>query len=527
MAQDYTQGETLEYRSVWKSLATARITNAAPFLVASLIFLAPNAVMALAFHTAAAILVLVGCAGAGILLWREGARSDLLRAPADVAQLAVCLAFGLALCLLGGEGHVFQPKSDWLTRDAVLADLVREGLVVLYRHEGQEYLLRAPLGMYLLPAMVGRFLGLHAAHLALLAQNSILVGAVAYFTGAIAQVRRAPMILLLLAFSGLDIVGIAAAELSEIASGGAFMFFGHNEWWSLYFWPGQFQYSSLVTQIFWVPNHAAPGWWLAALILLHLRRAVSFPALIASFGPLVIWSPLAVVGAAPFLVLFAARQALRSFLSPAFLASVALTLCFLPIAVYLVIDAGAVPHEWLILREGFARQYLIFLLIEIPQAALVLYCFRHVAAEDRPAFWLALAVLLILPVYSFGPCNDLMMRASIPALFILAFHFARIVVLTRSAGGVVASVASTLVLVGAATPIIEIRTAIDRSYAISDCDLLTTSLKLAPSQLPANYLARIEKTPAWLFDLSAAPAPLTAADRQCWPDHPVLEEKMR
>lgn len=527
MSQERTQGEIFASPGAWKPLTTARITNAAPFLAASLIFLLPNAVMALAFHGVAATVVLAGCACAGVVAWREGARSGFLRAPADVTQLALCLLLGLSLCLLGGEGHVFMPKSDWLTRDAVLADLAREGLVVLYRHEEQEYLLRAPLGMYLLPAMVGRLLGLHVAHLALLCQNSIIVGAVAYFTGAIAQVRRALMILLLLAFSGLDIVGVAAAELSEIAGGGAFMSFGHTEWWSLYFWPGLFQYSSFVTQIFWVPNHAAPAWWLAALILMHLRGALSFPLLVASFGPLLVWSPLAIVGAAPFLILLAARQALPSFHSPAFMASVAINLCFLPVAVYLVIDAGAVPHEWLILREGFARQYLFFMMIEIPQAAFVLACFRHVAAEDRPAFWLALAVLGILPVYSFGPGNDLMMRASIPALFILAFHFARIVVLTRSAGGVTASVASTLVLLGAATPISEIRTAIDRSYAISDCDLLTSSLKLAPSGLPTNYLARIEKAPAWLVDLSGAPTPQIAVDRQCWPDHPLMEERMR
>lgn len=526
MAQEGTSALALGRLRAWKFVTAVRIANAVPFLVVSLIFLAPNALLALSLRGVPAFFILAGAVGAGVLLWREAAHSDFLHAPVDARQLAICLALGVALCLLGGEGHFFLPKSDWLIRDAVLADLVRDGVVVLYRDEGQTFLLRAPLGMYLLPAMIGRLYGLYAAHLALLAQNAIVVGVIAYFTGILAQVRRAPMLLLLLGFSGLDIVGVFAAEAVELAGGGAFIPVNHTEWWSQYFWPGRLQYSSLITQFFWVPNHAAPGWWFALLILLHARGAVRFPALLASFAPLLIWSPLSMLGAAPFLALFATWR-WRTLLSRDVMASVAASLCFLPVAIYLVVDAGAVAHEWLILRDGFARLYPFFLLVEIPQAALVLYCFRYVATADRPVFWVALAILFILPVYSFGPYNDLMMRASIPSLFLLAFHFARIVVLTRSGGGALASVASTLVLLAAATPFIEIVSALAPSYAISDCDLLTGSHKLEPGKLPTNYLARIEKVPVWLVDPAGARAPRTVVDRKCWPDHPGLEESLK
>ncbi|GLI91281.1 hypothetical protein [Methylocystis echinoides] len=511
----------------WKVTTLAgAASNFHLFIFTSILFIAPNALFAAALRPVPAALVLVGCAGAVAILWRERLRSDLFRAVVDRRQLGLCLALGFAVCLLGGGGHVFLPKSDWLIRDAVLADLVREGFLALYRDAGQDYLLRAPLGMYLLPAMVGRFFGLYAAHLALLTQNAGIVGMIAYFTTTVAQVRRAPMLLLLLGFSGLDIVGVFAAEAAELAGGGAFMPVNHTEWWSQYFWPGRLQYSSLITQFFWVPNHAAPGWWFALLILLHARGAVRFPALLASFAPLLIWSPLSMLGAAPFLALFATWR-WRTLLSRDVMASVAASLCFLPVAIYLVVDAGAVAHEWLILRDGFARLYPFFLLVEVPQAALVLYCFRYVATADRPVFWVALAILFILPVYSFGPYNDLMMRASIPALFLLAFHFARIVVLTRSGGGALASVASTLVLLAAATPFIEIVSALAPSYAISDCDLLTGSHKLEPGKLPTNYLARIEKVPVWLVDPAGARAPRTVVDRKCWPDHPGLDESLK
>lgn len=527
MTEISDQGPMAAARACKAMTLVGALSNFHLFIFTSILFIAPNALLALALRPVPAALVLAGCAGAIAILWRERLDGALFQTAVDRRQLGLCLALGLAVCLLGGGGHVFLPKTDWLIRDAVLADLVREGFLALYRDAGQDYLLRAPLGMYLLPAMVGRLFGLYAAHLALLAQNATLVGMIAYFAATIAQAPRAPMILLLLGFSGLDIVGVFAAEAVEISAGEPFMPFDHAEWWSLYFWPGLFQYSSLVTQIFWVPNHAAPGWWIALLILLASRRLVSFPALLASFAPLLIWSPLIVLGAAPFLLLSGLQGPIRGMISRERLASVVVSLCFLPIAIYLVIDAGAIPQEWLILRAGFARQYLFFIFVEIPQAALVLYCFHLVAVEDRAPFWVALATLLALPIYSFGPGNDLLMRASIPALFILAFHFARIAVLTRPAGGGVASAVSTLFLLGAATPMIEIRIALSRSYAISDCDVLTSSRKLPPHRVPTNYLARIEKVPVWLVDPAGARAPRTVVDRKCWPDHPALEESLK
>lgn len=503
------------------------VTNFHLFFLGSLAFLLPNAILASALRPFPAALVLAGCAGAGALLWRAQRDSAFFRAPAEAVPLALSLGLGLTLCLLGGEGHFFYATSDWLIRDAVLADLARNGVTVAYNHEGQDYLLRAPLGMYLVPAMAGRLFGLHAAHLTMLAQNSVLFGVVAYFTGAIANVRRAPMIALLIAFSGLDILGVAAAEAVQMGKGGAFMPFGHLEWWALYFSPIVLQYSSLVTQLFWVPNHAAPGWWFALLMLLHLRGAVGFPALLVSCALMLIWSPLAMMGAAPFVAYLALRARRRVVFTPACVAAVAAGLCFLPVAIYLTMDAGAVPHEWHVLREGFARQYAFFILAELPQAAVVLYAFNKVEPQDRAAFLLALALLLVIPVYSLGPSNDFVMRASIPALFVLAFNFARVAVLTPRDDSAFPTVISVLVLISAATPLVEIKNALGRPYAISDCNVATAWHKGDASLLPTNYWARAEHVPSWLLPVAQAPAPLTLEDRKCWADHPRLLESMK
>jgi hypothetical protein len=493
--------------------------------VTALVFLLPNAIFAANLRPVMAAIVIAGCAGAGAILWRSPRTGALLSAPLDLPRLTLCLAFALALCLLGGEGHFFHGARDWLMRDAVLSDLLSGGLAT-YRYEGQDYLLRAPLGMYLLPAVVGRACGLYAAHMALLAQNALILGSILYFAAQLANVVKTPFLILLIGFSGLDILPILVAEAIEMAHGGDFMPFAHIEWWGEYFSPVRLQYSSHVTQLFWVPNHMAPGWWFALLSLLYARREIDLAPLLISFAALLLWSPLAMMGAAPFIALFALEQPPRGLFSPRMFAAAGIAFLFFPIALYLTNDAAAVPHEWLLMRESFALRYISFLAVEIPQAAVVLYAWNKVEAPDRRILALALALLFVIPIYSIGVSNDFVMRVSIAPLFLLAFAFARIAILTPRDNGRFASVISTIVIVSAATPFLEFKQALRGNYAISDCNLLTSWHKGDISDLPLNYWARVEKVPAWL--MSPPPgAPLMVEDRKCWPDHPALPENLK
>ncbi len=266
----------------------------------------------------------------------------------------------------------------------------------------------------------------------------------------------------------------------------------------------------------------APGWWFALIVLFHARGEIGFPAVLAASPPLLLWSPLAMLGAAPFVAWLALRSPRRLVFTPETVLAAMTGLCFAPIALYLTIDAGAVPRGWLMFRDGFLRTYVSFLLVEIPQAAVLVYAWRKIAGPDRGALVLALVLLLAIPLYSFGPGNDFAMRASIPALFLLAFNFARIAVLTPRDDSAVPTLIASLVLISAATPLLEVRTALGGAYAISDCNMLTAWSKTDGSTLPTNYWAREEKIPAWLMSLEDAPAPLTIEKRKCWPDHPRL-----
>lgn len=478
-----------------------------------LVFLLSNAALAFGFRAAAAASILVGCAhGAFLLFSFRPKQNSLLAAPIDAKTLAACLALAVALLLLGGETHLFYANLDWLVRDAVLADLTREGFPLFYRYEGQDYLLRAPLGMYLLPAMIGHYAGLVGAHIAMLAQNALLLGVCLYVVVKLAGVRAAPFLALFILFSGLDIAPQLLRNGLDLSD--------HLEWWN-----SSIQYSSHVTQLFWVPNHALPGWWAALLLLLLARGEIDLSIVAILFAASLLWSPLAAVGAAP-LIGFCALRLGPALFSSRNIAAVMAGLAFLPVALYLTIDAESVKHGWLVALPGFALLYPAFILVEIPHVAILVAARDAIAKSDRALIGAAVVVLLALPFYYFGPNNDLAMRASMPALFVLAFAFVRIAVATPRDGGILASAISIIVIVSATTPGMEIKRAlVAPTFAISDCDLLTGWRKTDPQNFPTNYLARLEKVPAWLG--AATNARLEIEQRSCWPDHPHLPDSRK
>lgn len=477
----------------------------------TLVFLLPNAILAWGFGISAAGAVWSGCMVAAVLLCRfEPKRQGLLAAPVDMAALAGCMLLVFFLFILAGETHLFFANSDWLIRDAVLSDLARQGFPLFYRYEAQDYLLRAPLGMYLLPATVGHFAGSKAAHVVLLAQNAGLLALCLYFVAQLSNTRnRIAFLSVFVLFSGLDVAPQFFLHGFDMPD--------HLEWWSVLF-----QYSSHVTQLFWVPNHALPGWWFAVLLLLFMRGEADFAFLLAAFAATPLWSPLAAIGAAPFLAIFGLRLGGGLF-APRILAAGLAGLCFAPVAIYLTADAGAVRHYWLIFVDGFALIYPLFIAVEIPHAAVVFAAWSKIEESDRALVATAVAVLLVIPFYLFGASNDLAMRASIIPLFLLAFAFAKIAVSTRRDGAPLASVISAIVILSAATPLLEVKRAfVEPAFAISDCNFLTSWKKADPTIWPSNYLARIAAAPAWL--VRAKDARITIEDRKCWPDHPRLSD---
>jgi hypothetical protein len=217
----------------------------------------------------------------------------------------------------------------------------------------------------------------------------------------------------LVLFSGMDIVG-------ELIDGGPrfrtdWTLMTHIEWWA-----GAYQYSSMTTQLFWVPNHALAGWLFMGLLFRHEKTSLldaSWPILLVAAA---IWSPLTAVGLVPFVVARGVAlmrgTGLRGMLDargliPALLVGIA-------IAGYLTLDPGGVRRGVTLGAAGDTAMSVLrqvqFFLLEAGLLGIAILLLRP-SAE----LVVALAVLLLLPSFSFGPGNDLVMRASIPSLVVL------------------------------------------------------------------------------------------------------------
>lgn len=437
-------------------------------------------------------------------IWALGARisDDLPKVP--VRSLALAFAISAVLLLLGGEGRFFYANVDWQIRDAVLRDMATNPWPFAYDIDGTAYFLRAPAGMYLLPAMFGA-----QAETALLLSNVLRLGlllALAWhlFEG---TRERALGLAVFILFSGWDVVGTVI-----YSSLGAHMSWDHLEAWDF-----GYQYSSHVTQIFWVPQHAIAGWTCAVLYLLWRKGVVPIGIFAASIPLLAIWSPLAIMGAVPF-ALFAGWHALRRRAfdwSDVCLAGLPAAIA-LPALLYLQIDAASVGMH--LLRTN-PLIWALCVAFEVMPFAWPLLRERKSPATDWPTLRLVVDLLLVMPLVQVGVSSDFQMRASIMPLALLAIFFAQWIgrllnekpARTAAIGyGVVA------VLLGIATPLLEVRRAVVNAPSPRPlCSLIGVWHKQDNMIVPySTYLAPVSMLPPQLRDV-----PVTAGGsepKQCW-----------
>jgi len=172
-----------------------------------------------------------------------------------------------------------------------------------------------------------------------------------------------------------------------------------------------------------------------------------------------LWSPLAAIGLAPFVVLRVAADSIQTrslrLFNPLVWAPAALVGSV--IAAYLLLDAAGIPKGVSVHGDGSMVMDLLqqaqFFLLEAGLVGGAIFAI-HRSAEVA----LALVILALLPLVQFGPANDLVMRASIPSLAVLTIGAALALVgqgseslTTRQKWPLLA-----LLLVGAVTPLEEI-----------------------------------------------------------------------
>ena len=468
-----------EYRGAWSAVDTA--------LWAYLVL--PLPIFLLGFFLPALVLPLaaLALAAAWQFLPRPPARAG---SPpwGDYALLALLAA---AWAALGGAGHLFHANGiDWVPRFAVLRDLVVEPWPPRYAAGDAVHLLRAPLAYYLPPALLANATSLAAADSLLLGWTWL--GLALFFCATFSGSRRHKLALaLVFAFiSGLDVLGLwlRAGSLPWPTQ--------HIEWWA-----GGLQYSSNATLLFWVPNHGLAG-WIAGAWLWRFRDHPDFLARLPTlFLPLMLWSPLVAVGLLPLALAAAAKHG-RALLHDAPTLLKSLGLVALPgalVAAYLLqglfgSQTGATaltPSAAVLQQAPGVTNTLLFVVLEA-----AVFCVFLIRRERSPLTLATAATLLLLPWLQFGPNNDLLMRASIPALAILWLVIAEALLAPAGADGqarVWRGALLCLFALGAVTPLQEIHRAVLGKPWPADTRITAPQ---ALGGFPPHYFVREDR--AWL-----------------------------
>ncbi|HSH42515.1 MAG TPA: hypothetical protein VK973_10380 [Arenicellales bacterium] len=376
----------------------------------------------------------------------------------SIVRLGVAVVLATLPVILAGAGGVGIQTWDWVKHNAVLADLVARPWPVVYQTGADDVALVYYLAFYLPAALAGKLAGWAAANLVLFITT--WAGAMLAMLWLVVFARGAAVAaaLVFVLFSGMDAAG--ALVVNPAADWPALANDFHLEWWATHW-----QYSSNASLLYFVPQQALGAWLATALVIdAHLRGDRKLPmALLLAL--LALWSAFAAIGLLPLvavLLWYRDGWTLRTQASTANLAGLMLGL-----VVLLFYGSRLLPFElpaaygtaagepppgalaWMPSRLSageFATSYSLFVSCEFLVLAALVAVSLILAGKRREVLLVLVAtgILLALPLVRYGIYNDLVMRVSIPALFVL--QACVLPVIRRSAAPLLARTAIIAVL---------------------------------------------------------------------------------
>ena len=352
----------------------------------------------------------------------------------------VLLLIALAWVMTTAAGGVFDVQNyDWNKHRSILLDLGRgdwptEPAANLRAYLGEPLLLRYYLGYYMAPGSIGRWLGPAALNWAVPLWTWCGAAlAMFMFTRGHRGWRLFAAAAILVFFGGMDIVrtllldgwgwiefNIDFQRWPRLELGSYHIERAGNKWGIV------ISYPSHTAGLLWTPTHFIAG-ALFTLLLYQLRRHPRFLAVcgvVLAAAPF--WSAFVAIGLLPFTAALLIQNGIRPFLRWQNL------LLALPLAVLLIVylssGTGDIERSWIweIHESGWQaaiQVLLVVYLFDFLLLASLLFVLRPTIRRD-PFFAACLATLLLLPWYSYGINNDLVMRGVVPALFLLSYYCA-------------------------------------------------------------------------------------------------------
>jgi hypothetical protein len=401
----------------------------------------------------------------------------------------------LALSGIGGIGH---QNRDYITaHNALLKDLILQEWPIRLKTTSINTPYVYYLAYYLPAGLVGKVLtSWKAANLAMFIWAGFGVYLAFGWFIKISKVningKALPVFILACFFcfaSGMDTVGYYTLHQHPFHST------QHME-----FWADLFQFSSQTTLLYWVPQHTIAAWLLIGMIVNCLENQENVKYLGIASAATLLWSPFGVLGSIAYLFLIIYRYLFRNLslrvidAQSSFLTITALWI-FLITASFLASNTFNYPITFTVKELAPIKDYIIrlieFWLIEFALLAILVIGYLHIS--EKPAknsraqvprisqvgividgistnfgikttqfyvFFIAFSTLLALPLFKFGYNNDLVMRASIPSLFVFWSFIAKVVIDPNKHNGVLIRLLYILIiivlLIGTYTSISEI-----------------------------------------------------------------------
>ncbi len=394
-----------------------------------------------------------------------------------VLLIAAGIIVWVVLSGIGGFGY---QNWDLNFRNAILHDLIDFDWPVYYdyssqniNHEiyGQTGALAYYLTYYLPSALAGKVFGWQGANIFMLIWSVIGVTLVVYFMCRYVKKVTVFSIGFLIIFSGLDIIGylLVNKDIPPLTR--------HIEWWATYF-----QYSSTTSMLFYVFNQILPA-WLVTMLIINQKNAKSMVFTYALCFP---FAPFPTLGLFPIVLwrcLFGTEKpvfrwkavwqnirnaiTIQNILTPLLLLAV--------FGLYFSCTNVVAAQSGPIWSFGYDmgnvfKKYIALIVLEFLVYAVILFQDQ----KKNPLFYIAIATMMILPVYKIGENNDFVMRISVPfvlllVVYALQYFIRRIAEKKWLAAGILAVV----LLIGAVTPFQEITRSVkyiikDREHLVAD-----------------------------------------------------------
>ena len=299
----------------------------------------------------------------------------------------------------GIGGFSFQ-NEDFLYRNAMIRDLINYSWPVKYNNYGLVYYFT-----YFLPAaLIGKITSFKVANIVLFIYSYISILCILYLINRYLKKDSIFSLLLLILFSGLDIL-MAGKDIFSL---------NHIEWYIKIF-----QYSSNTTLIYWVFNQAIPI-WLIITILLNMKNnknILFISSLSFLYSP---FATLTIIPIAIYLYLKNTNNILKNIFSFELLYAI-----FEAIIIgSFYLSGNGVGDVNFLFNMNYSLfilliYYIVFILIEI--GLYVIPTFKYY--KNDKLYIIIVLLLLIIPFFVITINYDFIMRASIPPLFILMIYF--------------------------------------------------------------------------------------------------------